>query len=167
MHEWRPVLHILLPEGSRVPVAPFKPEAGSFTHAEELEPIVGDRTGQQAPANAAPVVRPHYREDRFRRIVVRHRHYNEGRELTEYRIQQFGLSDFVDFFVSSCFVHLRKPDVDIFKMAIDLANVPPEQTVYVDDRKLFVEVAGTLGLKAIQHTSYEETRRAFQVSGLA
>jgi putative hydrolase of the HAD superfamily len=92
---------------------------------------------------------------------------NEGRELTEYRIQQFGLSDFVDFFVSSCFVHLRKPDVDIFKMAIDMANVPPEQTVYVDDRKLFVEVAGTLGLKAIHHTSYEETHRAFQKLGLA
>jgi putative hydrolase of the HAD superfamily len=92
---------------------------------------------------------------------------NEGRELTEYRIQQFGLSEFVDFFVSSCFVHLRKPDVDIFKMAIDMANVPPEQTVYVDDRKLFVEVAGTQGLKAIHHTSYEETHRAFQKLGLA
>jgi putative hydrolase of the HAD superfamily len=92
---------------------------------------------------------------------------NEGRELTEYRIQQFGLSDFVDFFVSSCFVHLRKPDVDIFKMAIDMANVPAEQTVYVDDRKLFVEVAGTLGLKAIHHTSYEETLRAFQKLGLS
>jgi putative hydrolase of the HAD superfamily len=92
---------------------------------------------------------------------------NEGRELTEYRIQQFGLSEFVDFFVSSCFVHLRKPDVDIFKMAIDMANVPPEQTVYVDDRQLFVEVAATQGLKAIHHTSYEETRQAFQKLGLA
>ena len=91
---------------------------------------------------------------------------NEGRELTEYRIRQFGLSEFVDFFVSSCFVHLRKPDVDIFKMAIDMANVPPEQTVYVDDRKLFVEVAGTLGLKAIHHTSYEETRARVHQLGL-
>src|ERR1700688_4231070 len=27
---------------------------------------------------------------------------NEGRELTEYRIRQFGLAEFVDFFVSSC-----------------------------------------------------------------
>jgi putative hydrolase of the HAD superfamily len=51
-------------------------------------------------------------------------------------------------------------------MAIDMANVPPEQTVYVDDRKLFVEVAGTLGLKAIHHTGYEQTHRAFQKLGL-
>ena len=45
---------------------------------------------------------------------------NEGRELNEHRIRTFGLADFVDFFVSSCFVHFRKPDTDIFQMAIDL-----------------------------------------------
>jgi putative hydrolase of the HAD superfamily len=91
---------------------------------------------------------------------------NEGRELTEYRIRQFGLAEFVDFFVSSCFVHFRKPDTDIFRMAIDLAQTPPEQTVYLDDRPLFVEVARTVGLQAIHHTSYEETRGAFAELGL-
>jgi putative hydrolase of the HAD superfamily len=91
---------------------------------------------------------------------------NEGRELTEYRIRQFGLADFVDFFVSSCFVHFRKPDTDIFRMAIDMAQTPPEQTVYLDDRPLFVEVARTMGLQAIHHTTYEETSRAFAELGL-
>ena len=33
---------------------------------------------------------------------------NEGRELTEYRIRKFKLNAFVDFFISSCFVHFRK-----------------------------------------------------------
>ena len=41
---------------------------------------------------------------------------NEGRELNTYRIATFGLGTFVDFFISSCYVHLRKPDVDIFKL---------------------------------------------------
>jgi len=91
---------------------------------------------------------------------------NEGRELTEYRIRQFGLEGFVDFFVSSCFVHFRKPDTDIFRMAIDLAQTPPDQTVYLDDRPLFVEVARTMGLRAIHHTSYGETKRAFAELGL-
>lgn len=91
---------------------------------------------------------------------------NEGRELTEYRIRQFGLAEFVDFFVSSCFVHFRKPDTDIFRMAIDMAQTPPEQAAYLDDRPLFVEVARTLGLQAIHHTSYEETTRAFAELGL-
>jgi putative hydrolase of the HAD superfamily len=38
---------------------------------------------------------------------------NEARELNAYRIQKFKLDEFVDFFISSCFVHLRKPDADI------------------------------------------------------
>ena len=91
---------------------------------------------------------------------------NEGRELTEYRIRKFGLADFVDFFVSSCFVHFRKPDTDIFQMAIDLAQARPEATVYLDDRPLFVEVARAIGLRAIHHTSYEETREALRQMGL-
>jgi len=92
---------------------------------------------------------------------------NEGRELTEYRIRTFGLADFVDFFVSSCFVHFRKPDTDIFRMAIDMAQTRPEETVYLDDRPLFVEVAATMGLQAIHHTSYDETKRAFAKLGIS
>jgi putative hydrolase of the HAD superfamily len=91
---------------------------------------------------------------------------NEGRELTEYRIRQFCLADFVDFFVSSCFVHFRKPDTDIFRMAIDMAQTPPERTVYLDDRPLFVEVARGMGLRAIHHTSYEKTCESLRQLGL-
>ena len=35
---------------------------------------------------------------------------NEGREMNVYRIRKFKLYAFVDAFISSCFVHLRKPD---------------------------------------------------------
>lgn len=91
---------------------------------------------------------------------------NEGRELTEYRISQFKLYKFVDFFVSSCFVHLRKPDEDIFRMALDVAQIPVEQIVYIEDRLLFVQVAATLGLKGIQHLNYESTRRQLESFGL-
>jgi len=92
---------------------------------------------------------------------------NEGRELTEYRIRKFGLADFVDFFVSSCFVHFRKPDTDIFRMAIDLAQTPAERTVYLDDRPLFVEVARAVGLRAVHHTRYQETCEIFRNMRLA
>jgi putative hydrolase of the HAD superfamily len=40
---------------------------------------------------------------------------NEARELNAYRIRKFKLDGFVDFFVSSCFVQIRKPDADIFR----------------------------------------------------
>lgn len=91
---------------------------------------------------------------------------NEGRELTEYRIKTFKMGEFADFFVSSCFVHFRKPDRDIFQMAIDLAQANPAESAYLDDRPMFVEVAASLGLKAIRHTSYESTRAALNAIGL-
>src|SRR5208337_4839417 len=57
---------------------------------------------------------------------------NEGRELNERRIQMFKLESFIDFFISSCFVHVRKPDEDIYRIALDIAQVPPEQVAYLD-----------------------------------
>ncbi len=91
---------------------------------------------------------------------------NEGRELTEYRIAKFALGEFVDAFVSSCFVGLRKPDNDIFRMALDLVQVPPERIAYLDDRLLFVEVASKFGIKAIQHVDYTTTAAALAQLGL-
>src|SRR3989339_808201 len=82
---------------------------------------------------------------------------NEGRELTVHRIKQFNLGAFVDFFISSCFVHIRKPDVDLYRLALDCAQVQPEQAVYIDDRPMFVEVACNLGIRCIHHLSYELT----------
>ena len=91
---------------------------------------------------------------------------NEGRELTVYRVKQFQLRSFIDFFVSSCFVHYRKPDEDIHRIALDIAQVHPKQVVYIDDRPLFVEVAEGLGLNGIIHTGYEATRTALEDIGL-
>ncbi|MBF0506430.1 MAG: HAD-IA family hydrolase [Nitrospirae bacterium] len=91
---------------------------------------------------------------------------NEGRELTIHRIKTFELDSFVDIFVSSCFVHYRKPDVDIYRMALDIARAAPTKTVYIDDRAMFVEVAGNLGIHGIHHTSYESTRTALETFGL-
>jgi putative hydrolase of the HAD superfamily len=92
---------------------------------------------------------------------------NEGRELTVYRVQQFKLGMVIDFFVSSCFVHYRKPDADMYKIALDIAQVRPEQVVYIDDRPMFVEVAQGLGIKSIIHKSYESTRKELDALGLS
>jgi putative hydrolase of the HAD superfamily len=92
---------------------------------------------------------------------------NEGRELNEYRIKSFGLGSFVDFFISSCFVHFRKPDADIFRIALDIAQVAPEQVVYIEDRPLFAEVAESLGINPILHTAYDSTKRELENFGLS
>ncbi|QMU29580.1 HAD-IA family hydrolase [Adhaeribacter radiodurans] len=91
---------------------------------------------------------------------------NEGREINAYRIQQFGLNKFIDTFVSSCFVHFRKPDHDIFRLALDVAQVAPENSIYIDDRAMFVREASSLGMHCIHHTSFATTRQALANFGL-
>ena len=82
---------------------------------------------------------------------------NEGRELAEYRISQFKMNRFVDFFIVSSFVHFRKPDADIFKIALDTAQVNPQQVLYLEDRAMFVQVAETLGIKGLKHNDHKST----------
>jgi putative hydrolase of the HAD superfamily len=92
---------------------------------------------------------------------------NEGRELTEYRVRKFELGKLADFFISSCFVHYRKPDGDIYRIALDIAQVQPAHVIYIDDRPMFVEVAQSLGIQGICHTGLESTRAALESAGLS
>jgi putative hydrolase of the HAD superfamily len=87
---------------------------------------------------------------------------NEGRELTEYRIKHFKLNNLFDSFVASSYVHFRKPDEDMYKMALDVSQVEPENVLYFDDRHMFVEVAAGLGINGIHHTSYETTKKELE-----
>jgi putative hydrolase of the HAD superfamily len=82
---------------------------------------------------------------------------NEGRELNAYRIRKFKLGRFVDSFVSSCYVHFRKPDVDIFRLALDTAQTPVGQIVYIENTRMFVQIAEGLGIRSILHTDYKST----------
>jgi putative hydrolase of the HAD superfamily len=92
---------------------------------------------------------------------------NEGRELNQHRITTFKLGDFIDFFVSSSFVHFRKPDADIFKLAIDISQSDLQSSIYIDDRMLFVQVAESLGLHGIYHQNYKDTKAQLEELGLA
>lgn len=92
---------------------------------------------------------------------------NEGRELTTHRVQNFNLGAFIDFFVSSCFVHFRKPDEDMFRLALDIAQVKPEEVIYIDDRAMFVEVARGLGIRGLLHRDTKTTQEALEAMGLS
>ena len=84
---------------------------------------------------------------------------NEGRELNKYRIHTFKLGEFVDFFISSCFVHFRKPDADIFKVALDIAQVSAEKVIYLEDSPMFVQVADALGIRGIVHQDFKYDKK--------
>lgn len=91
---------------------------------------------------------------------------NEGKELNEHRIAAFDLVPMFNAFVSSCYVHYRKPDFDIYRIALDISQALPEEVLYIDDRSMFVEVAATLGIRGITHTDFESTREKLAELGL-
>jgi putative hydrolase of the HAD superfamily len=92
---------------------------------------------------------------------------NEGRELTIYRIREFNLEKIIQFFISSCFVHYRKPDEDIYRIALDIAQEQPEKVAYIDDRPLFVEVARGLGIRGVIHKDFASTKVELEAFGLS
>jgi len=91
---------------------------------------------------------------------------NEARELNAYRIQKFKLAGLVDSFISSSFVHVRKPDADIFRLALDIAQAPARQVVYIEDTPMFVQIAEGLGIRSILHKDYRSTRAKLASLGL-
>ena len=66
-----------------------------------------------------------------------------------HRIRQFALTEVIDFFVVSSFVHCRKPEAEIYHMALDMSQAHPAQVAFVDDQALYVEVAQRLGMHGI------------------
>lgn len=91
---------------------------------------------------------------------------NEGEGLTEYRVKKFGLRDIADFMIFSYFVHMRKPDLEMWRLALNLAGAAPEEAIYIDDREMFADVAAELGFTAIHHESLEDTRNQLAELGL-
>lgn len=91
---------------------------------------------------------------------------NEARELNAYRIDKFDLDRLADCFISSCFVHIRKPDADIYRLALDIAQVRPAQAVFIDNTPMFVQIAEGLGVQGILHTDCDSTRAKLSHLGL-
>jgi putative hydrolase of the HAD superfamily len=91
---------------------------------------------------------------------------NESREVNAYRIRKFKLDGFVDTFISSCFVHARKPDVEMFRLALDIAQAPAGNVLYIENTPMFVQIAEGLGIRSILHTDYTSTHAKLSALGL-
>jgi putative hydrolase of the HAD superfamily len=83
---------------------------------------------------------------------------NESRELNLHRIEQYGLKQIFRLFVSSCFVSLRKPESGIYRLALEITQMNPEECVFIDDRSLNLECAAQMGMHTLQmQTLYQLT----------
>lgn len=83
---------------------------------------------------------------------------NESRELNDYRIEKFGLRKIFPLFVSSCYVGLRKPESDIYRLALEITQIPVEECCFIDDRAANLECPAKLGMHTIQMQQVEQLR---------
>ena len=83
---------------------------------------------------------------------------NESRELNNFRIEKFGLRKIFRLFISSCFVGLRKPERDIYRLALETTQIPADECCFIDDRALNLECAGKLGMQTIQMQNVAQLR---------
>ena len=66
-----------------------------------------------------------------------------------------------------CIRDSRKPDADIFRLALDIAQTPVRQIVYIENTTMFVQVAEGLGIRSILHTDYKSTCAKLASFGLS
>ena len=83
---------------------------------------------------------------------------NEPLELNQYRIEAFNLRRNFEVFFSSCYVHSRKPEEHIFRVALEVTQRQPGKCVFIDDRPLNLENPRRLGMKTIHYQNAEQLR---------
>lgn len=84
---------------------------------------------------------------------------NESREINEYRITQFKLKDYFEVFFSSCYLGVRKPDIQIYRRVMEITQRRPAACVMIDDRELNLECARELGLQTIAVKNLDQLKQ--------
>ncbi|GMA14489.1 HAD family phosphatase [Deinococcus metallilatus] len=91
---------------------------------------------------------------------------NEGRDLNEYRIRTYRLDEFLLAFFTSCYLGLLKPNPAMYRLALDLAHVRPEEAVMVDDRPQNAEAARSVGMHAVRYQNAAQLRAELAALGV-
>jgi putative hydrolase of the HAD superfamily len=91
---------------------------------------------------------------------------NESREMNEHRIEQFDLRSLFSAFLSSCYLGVRKPEPEIYRMAVDIVQRRPEDCVFVDDRELNLECAVLAGIRPVLATGTDSVAAGLRDHGI-
>ena len=84
---------------------------------------------------------------------------NEARLPNEYRFRQFGLRQYFQVALSSCYLGMRKPKVAIYQRALDILGRPARRVLFIDDRPENVTGAARVGMKAVRFLGADALRQ--------
>ena len=91
---------------------------------------------------------------------------NESRELNEHRLGAFDLRNYFDYFICSGYLHEMKPAPAIYRDAIDISGLPPETSLFIDDKAENCDAARSLGMNAIVFESPAQLSQALVALGI-
>jgi putative hydrolase of the HAD superfamily len=91
---------------------------------------------------------------------------NESRELNTYRIEKFGMRKIFRVFISSCYVGLRKPDMEIYRLALETTQFPAGECCFIDDRAANLEAPRSMGMHTIEMKGLEFLQQELQKLGV-
>jgi putative hydrolase of the HAD superfamily len=91
---------------------------------------------------------------------------NESLEINDYRIRKFRLRDYFWAFFSSCYLGVRKPDREIYTLALKITQCDPAECVLIDDRGLNLECAREFGMQTIQYMNVPQLRSELSALGV-
>jgi putative hydrolase of the HAD superfamily len=91
---------------------------------------------------------------------------NESRELNLHRIEHFELRKYFTLFLSSCFLGVKKPEDEMFRLALDLTQRDPEECLFIDDRELNLECAARLRLQTLHFKNAAQIEKDLQGAGV-
>lgn len=74
---------------------------------------------------------------------------NEAKEWMDIRVKKFNLHRYFKDFITSGYVGVAKPDLEIFKILIKRANVLPKEIFFTDDQEKSIGPAQSLGINAV------------------
>lgn len=91
---------------------------------------------------------------------------NEALETHEFRLEKFGLREYLSFTFTSCYMGIRKPDPRIYLRTLGILGKRAERAVFIDDRLENVAAAAAVGMKALHFTGADFLRRELQTLGV-
>jgi putative hydrolase of the HAD superfamily len=83
---------------------------------------------------------------------------NMGDSVLENIKREFRWIDDFDVLVWSFQLHLAKPDPAIYRHVLKELGMRPEETLFLDDKRINVEAAQALGMKALEFTTVDRLR---------
>jgi putative hydrolase of the HAD superfamily len=92
---------------------------------------------------------------------------NEARDTHAFRVEKFGLRQYLKFTFTSCYMGIRKPDPSIYQRVMGILGKPAPRTLFIDDRLENVAAAAAVGMKAIQFTGEGQLREQLSSLGVS